>query len=115
MRVSFSDELIVVLQNIAEDIAVYLTSRHGVLVTPEEVRDTILEGLGGGNSDNECLDLMEIVAILLIPTILKASREQDESLKQKIVKPPPALLETTLSMILEDVRVMILLHQTTIL
>ena len=60
---------------LAEDIRLYLKSRHGVSIPPDEVQDRILEGLGGGSNQNDSLDLMEIVALLLIPTLLKASYE----------------------------------------
>jgi hypothetical protein len=83
-------------------------SRFGIVVTEEEVRNTIMQGLGGGNSDSECIDLMEVVAILMIPTILKASqdansRKQGPALHEKLIKPIPDLLQTVLTMILEDV------------
>eukprot|EP00588_Corethron_pennatum_P026009 CAMPEP_0194317770 /NCGR_PEP_ID=MMETSP0171-20130528/14493_1 /TAXON_ID=218684 /ORGANISM="Corethron pennatum, Strain L29A3" /LENGTH=802 /DNA_ID=CAMNT_0039074483 /DNA_START=35 /DNA_END=2440 /DNA_ORIENTATION=+ len=54
------------------DIASFLMSRYGILVTPEEVRKTIMHGLGGGDTEDESLDMIEVVAILLIPTLLKA-------------------------------------------
>jgi hypothetical protein len=51
-------------------------SRYGIRVSEEEVKDTILQGLGGGSDQDDVLDLMEVVAMLLIPTILKASRKE---------------------------------------
>jgi len=56
------------------DIASFLMSRYGILVTPEEVRKTIMYGLGGGDTEDESLDMIEVVAILLIPTLLKAAQ-----------------------------------------
>ena len=69
------------------------------------MRNTIISGLGGGNSDDECIDLMEIVAILMIPTLLKAFQVEvnAESLSEKLVPPAPNLLQSVLNMILEDV------------
>mmetsp|Transcript_7578 Transcript_7578/g.10107 ORF Transcript_7578/g.10107 Transcript_7578/m.10107 type:complete len:1103 (-) Transcript_7578:474-3782(-) len=54
-----------------EDIKYYLISRHGLKISREQVRETILEGFGGGNSEGECLDICEIVAALFIPTLRK--------------------------------------------
>jgi hypothetical protein len=87
------------------DIAIYMRSRFGIVVTEEEVNNTVINGLGGGNSDDECIDLMEIVAILMIPTILKASKEatSEEILHEKLTQPEPELLQRVLTMILEDV------------
>ena len=104
----------------AEDISLFLLSRFGIVVSEEEVQEQILSGLGGGNSGDECIDLMEVVAILLIPTILKSSKIELSTsssssssstnktttttiLSDKYQKPDPHLLHKTLSMILEDV------------
>jgi hypothetical protein len=105
----------------AKDIQVFLRSRYGVLVDEEEVKGTIIAGLGGGNHDNEIIDLMEIVAIQLIPTILKAALLAVSPLKEtlsdtrvvtmdtasllpdSLVRPEPDLLKRVLTMILEDV------------
>ena len=65
----------------AEDIQRFLMSRYGIRVTEEEVNATIIQGLGGGSDQDDVLDLMEMVAMLLIPTILKAARQ--EYLKDK--------------------------------
>jgi hypothetical protein len=66
---------------VAADIRLFLSSRYGIIVTDEEVRDLILGGLaGGGNSlegDGDFFDLMEVVACLLIPTLLKAAHQQN--------------------------------------
>jgi hypothetical protein len=52
----------------------FLSSRYGIKVDQEKVKNTILQGLGGDSSaDDDCLDLMEIVAMLLIPIFLKAA------------------------------------------
>ena len=50
-------------------------SRYGIKVTDEEVSQTIAKGFGGGGlseEDGNTLDLTEIVALLLIPELLKA-------------------------------------------
>ena len=57
----------------ASDIKVFLRSRFGIEVSHREVCDTILQGMGGGNDDGQVLDLMEVVAILLIPVLRKAA------------------------------------------
>jgi hypothetical protein len=52
----------------------FLSSRYGIKVDQEKVMSTILHGLGGDSSaDDDCLDLMELVAMLLIPIFLKAA------------------------------------------
>jgi hypothetical protein len=92
-----------------EDIVHYLMSRYGIAVTQEEVRETIIADLrvGGGDSDKneELIDLMEIAAIMMIPTLLKAARVEalHGSLHENIVNPTPNLLRSVLNMILEDV------------
>ena len=88
----------------AEDVRLFLSSRYGIVVSNEEVRDTIFEGLAGGSGDDGCLDLMEVVAILLIPTLLKASNEQENvALPNGVVETPRGMLEYVLRMILHDV------------
>lgn len=57
----------------AIDIVHFLSSRYGIRVSVEEVQETILKGLGGGDSEDECIDLTEIVAILFIPLLIKAA------------------------------------------
>jgi hypothetical protein len=79
-------------------------SRHGIKVTEQEVSETIMLGLGGSDYGDEPIDMVELVAILMIPTLLKSSRENDEAgLPEKLVKPPPGLINRVLTMILEDV------------
>ena len=55
-------------------------SRYGIQVTEEEVRTLILNGLAGGDSDDECIDITEIVAILIIPYLRKVSMMSEDSL-----------------------------------
>ena len=37
----------------------------------EDVQNSIFYDLGGGNSDNDCIDICEMVAIILIPFFVK--------------------------------------------
>lgn len=59
------------------DIVRFLLSRYGIKVTEDEVRKTVMFGLGGGDDDEACIDLMELAAILLIPTLIKAADAVD--------------------------------------
>jgi len=59
----------------AIDVVNFLSSRYGIRVTVAEVRKTILSGLGGGEGDDEVIDLAEVVAILIIPELLKLARQ----------------------------------------
>ena len=134
------------------DIAAFLCSRYGIIVTAEEVRKVILNGLGGvvttppppkedvGGEDTtktkkddavvpgpySSIDLMKVVALLFIPTILKAANAEvgssaitSKKKKKKLeddddddeiqdasvvmVPPPPNLIQSVLNMILKDV------------
>jgi hypothetical protein len=86
------------------------------------VRGTIISGLGGGSEADDVLDLMEIVAMLLIPTFLKAAdtdteeigaegekeeprenRKSNKNLPEGVAIPPLGLLDYVLKMILHDV------------
>jgi hypothetical protein len=87
-----------------EDIQLFLMSRYGIEVSVDEVRDTVLKGLGGGSGDDECIDVMEMVAILLIPTLLKAAQEETNvTLNSKLILPRPGIIRFVLDMILQDV------------
>lgn len=78
-----------------------LLSRYGIDVTPQDVRKQVIFGLGGGDDEkDDIIDLMEIVAMLLIPTLLKAVAPE---LPEGAVRPQDGLLEYVLSMILHDV------------
>jgi hypothetical protein len=57
----------------AKDVVRYLVSRHGICVTKREVESTILKGLGGGDEEDECIDLSEVTAILMIPFLCKTA------------------------------------------
>lgn len=94
--------------NPAADIRLFLSSRYGIIVTEEEVKESILGGLGGGEhyleGDGDALDLMEVVACLLIPTLLKAAQQhQYIPLPSNVVPANEKLLETVWSIMLHDV------------
>lgn len=88
----------------AEDIRLFLASRHGIRVTNEEVRSNILKGMGGGQDEDEVLDLMEVVAMLLIPIFKKAYKQEVEGkdLTDGLVPAPNNLLDYALKIILHD-------------
>ena len=59
------------------DIAKFLMSRYGIKVSPEDVAETISKGFGGGGiseADGDTMDLTEMMAMLLVPTLLKAEK-----------------------------------------
>ncbi|KAG7356321.1 hypothetical protein IV203_001007 [Nitzschia inconspicua] len=94
----------------AADIRLFLRSRYGIIVDEEELQQTVISGLGGGDSAEEIIDLMEVVCMLLIPTLLKAARVEtdDDShlskdLPEGVLPPEPDLIKNVLTMILEDV------------
>lgn len=61
----------------ADDISLFLMSRYGIVASREEVSGTISKGFGGGGiseSDGDTMDLTEIVAMLLIPSLVSAQR-----------------------------------------
>jgi len=60
----------------ATDVKHFLVSRYGIKVTDEEVRNVIFNGLAGGDGTSVCLDLAEIVAILIIPLFIKILRDK---------------------------------------
>lgn len=79
----------------------YLRSRYGIVVTEEDVQQQVIRGLGGGDEElDDCIDLCEIVCMLLIPTLLKAVAGDD--LPEGVVRPKPGLVDYVLSMILHD-------------
>ncbi|GKY91070.1 hypothetical protein MPSEU_000079800 [Mayamaea pseudoterrestris] len=99
----------------ADDIRLFLRSRYGIVVETETVHSVIMSGLGGGSgkasskmnngneADDEVIDLMELVALLMIPTLLKARLQQlQDSLPEGVIKPPHGLLEYVLKIILHD-------------
>ena len=72
-----------------DDIAKFLMSRYGIKVTEEEVTETIAKGFGGGDlseEDGDTLDLVEMTAMMLVPTLLKAemSLHRDHLIQEMI-------------------------------
>ena len=51
-------------------------SRHGIVATGEEVRKLIFRGLAGGDSEDDCIDLTEVMAILIIPYLVKTVQDK---------------------------------------
>jgi hypothetical protein len=89
---------------IDEDVRLFLLSRYGIDVTVDDVRKTILSGMGGGAEENEVIDAMEVMAILMIPVLRKAAEIQKGTvLPDGISAPPKELLDLVLTMILTDV------------
>jgi hypothetical protein len=94
---------------VATDIRLFLSSRYGIIVTEKEVRDLIFGGLGGGGDslerDGDFFDLMEVVACLLIPTLLKAAQQQHARtpLPANTVPANEKMLETVWKIMLHDV------------
>jgi len=72
---SFSTSFHSLFFRAAIDVVNFLSSRYGIRVTPEEVKQTILRGLGGGDGDDDVIDLSEVVAILIIPELIKCARQ----------------------------------------
>lgn len=59
----------------AEDLVVYLRSRHGVSITEDSVRQLLVQDLAGStvdNQDHDSIDPCQLVAIFLIPQLLRA-------------------------------------------
>lgn len=95
-----------------EDIVVFLKSRYGIVVTAEEVRDTILQGMQadaetekhGGGEDEAVLDIMELMSILLIPLLSKSAKlAHGQKFPKGVDKPPEDLIQKVLQQILPDV------------
>lgn len=63
------------------DIKKFLISRYGIVVSEEDVTETIMKGFGGGGiseADGDTMDLTEMVAMLLIPTLVRTRRGMEE-------------------------------------
>ena len=58
-----------------EDIVSFLASKYGIRVNKEYVRSTVLKGVGGGAAEDDCIDLMELMSIILIPALIKAANQ----------------------------------------
>ena len=51
----------------------FLLSRYGINVTEDEIRKSIFYDLAGGDSDDDCIDLTEVVAMLVIPYLVRVA------------------------------------------
>eukprot|EP00581_Thalassiosira_minuscula_P000876 CAMPEP_0183743918 /NCGR_PEP_ID=MMETSP0737-20130205/65465_1 /TAXON_ID=385413 /ORGANISM="Thalassiosira miniscula, Strain CCMP1093" /LENGTH=1005 /DNA_ID=CAMNT_0025979549 /DNA_START=161 /DNA_END=3178 /DNA_ORIENTATION=- len=70
-----------------EDISKFLLSRFGIRATDEELSDTIAKGFSGGGvseEDGDTLDLCEVMAMLLVPTLLKAEMSLHRDLLERM-------------------------------
>jgi hypothetical protein len=90
------------LLDIACDIRLYLASRFGITITEEQVKDIVLHGLTA--DANDVLDLVEVVACLLMPTLLKVKNQQaGNPLPHFVVEADKDLVEKVLKTIQRDV------------
>jgi hypothetical protein len=78
------------------DISLFLSSRYGIQESPDDIREKILSGLG---STDGYMDMMQLVSLLLIPTL----REQQEQYKNGEEDGHTDILKYTLEMMLHDV------------
>lgn len=65
------------------DVVYFLRSRYGIYTDKNEVKNVIFKGLAGGDGDDDCLDIMEMVAVLIIPLLLTVSDKT--TLREKTV------------------------------
>lgn len=56
----------------AKDVKYYLMSRYGIDVTVEQIQKLVFHDLAGGSNETDCIDICELVAILLIPLLVKS-------------------------------------------
>lgn len=85
-------------------------SRFGIAVSNEQVRESIFKGLAGGDGEDEAMDILEIVAILMIPMLVKVSdsvlgnRKRTSTLTsdQERLLPPPRIIADVLQNVLSD-------------
>ena len=85
-------------------------SKYGISVTNEQVREYIFKGLAGGDGEDEAMDILEIVAILMIPMLVKVSdgilgsRKRASTLSddQERLLPPGTIIADVLQDILSD-------------
>lgn len=62
---------------LAEDISLYLLSRHGIKLEPEFIEKRILDG-------EHQLDLVQVLCMLLAPELLKRASDQDGDLFSRV-------------------------------
>ena len=84
-------------------------SRYGIEVTNEQVREVIFKGLAGGEGDHEAIDIIEIVAILIIPMLVKLVYTETATRRSKILTaaqerllPPANIIEDVLRNLIAD-------------
>lgn len=99
----------------ASDVRAFLLSRYGIQLTEDQVRDAIFRGLAGGEGEDEEIDILEIVAILMIPMLVKVSdgivegneasggarKSYADEDKERLL-PPASIIEDVLRDILRD-------------
>mmetsp|Transcript_4762 Transcript_4762/g.11274 ORF Transcript_4762/g.11274 Transcript_4762/m.11274 type:complete len:311 (-) Transcript_4762:4023-4955(-) len=93
-----------------EDVRVYIMSQFGIEVSNEQVREYIFKGLAGGDGEDEAIDILEIVAILMIPMLVKVSdsvlgnrkRASTLTTDQERLLPPSTIIADVLQDILSD-------------
>jgi hypothetical protein len=92
----------------ASDVKNFLMSRYGIKMSKEDVEAVIFNGLASGEVEKDaCIDLLEIVAILIIPLLVKVvntKNQEDCSVsdneEEKRLAPPPAIIADVLQNIL---------------
>jgi len=65
----------------AKDVKYYLMSRYGIEVNTKQVQKLIFHDLAGGSAEEECMDICELVAILLIPFFVKHIKGDAQTLR----------------------------------
>jgi len=102
----------------AADVKAFLMSRYGIDLHKEDVRRIIFNGLAGGEGEERSIDIVETVAILIIPLLVKITNRMknskdgvednnfsshDESADDnRQLGPPPNIIADVLKCILMD-------------
>jgi len=55
----------------AKDVKFYLISRYGIVMSTKDIQRMVFQDLAGGGEDTDCIDICELVAMLLIPFFAK--------------------------------------------
>ncbi len=61
----------IIIYTIAKDVKHYLISRYGLEMCTKDIQKMVFQDLAGGSKDTDCIDICELVAILLIPFFAK--------------------------------------------
>jgi len=94
----------------ADDVKAFLMSRYGIDVSKDDVR-RIFAGLAGGEVEEDaCLDVFEMVAILVIPLLVKINNTMtgrqlawsEQAEDEKRLQPPPDVIQDVLHTLLQD-------------